>query len=55
VRSHEFTDLQKLYEERSPLWLVLVKHVDPEELKGGAFAKMLHLSRNPRLAAILMT
>jgi hypothetical protein len=55
VRTAAFTDLQELYTRHSVLWRAIVKHVDPEELKGGVFARLWRLSQNPRAAAILLT
>ena len=54
VRSHEFTDLQTLYVDKSDLWRTIAQHVAPEDLKSGVYAKLLRLSQNIRFAAIFM-
>jgi hypothetical protein len=54
VRTHEFTDLQKFYEDKSDLWKTIRQHAAAEDLKSGVYAKLLRLSHNMRFAAIFI-
>ena len=53
LRAEDFDDLRDLYVKESRLWKLIEQHVEPDEMRGGIFAKLRRLSQNPRMAAML--
>ncbi|CUE70984.1 Hypothetical protein, putative, partial [Bodo saltans] len=53
VSANDFGDVKTWYEKHSTQWQSIKDTLDPLELERGVFSKLLRLSRNPRMAAIL--
>ncbi|CUG89250.1 Hypothetical protein, putative [Bodo saltans] len=53
VSANDFSDVTVSFEKHSMQWRSIKNALDPIELQRGIFLKILRLSRNPRMAAIL--